>query len=168
MISFKATIEKFAEQGEKTGWTFIVVPHEVAEELKKGHRKSFRVKGKLDNYSIQQVALVPMGEGNFILPLKAEIRKQIKKAKGDTLTVTLEVDDSPFLFDEDLMACLEDEPKAVSFFKSLPPSHQKYFSKWIEGAKTEATKAKRITQTVNAMTKNQTYSEMIRSLKAEK
>jgi tRNA isopentenyl-2-thiomethyl-A-37 hydroxylase MiaE len=168
MVSFKTIIEKFAEQGEKTGWTFIVVPREIAEQLKKGHRKSFRVKGKLDKHPIEQVALVPMGEGNFILPLKAEVRKQIGKRKGDSLTVTIEADDSPFIFDEDLMACLEDDAKAISFFKSLPPSHQKYFSKWIEGAKTVATKAKRISQTVNAMTKNQTYSEMIRSLKAEK
>lgn len=168
MVSFKAIVEKFAEQGEKTGWTFIVVPQQIAEQLKSGHRKSFRVKGKLDSYQIQQVALIPMGEGDFILPLKAEIRKQIGKRKGDTVAVSLAADDSPFLFDEDLMACLEDDPTAISFFKSLPPSHQKYFSKWIESAKTEATKAKRISQTVSAMAKKQTYPEMIRALKTEK
>lgn len=168
MIKFKSLIEKFDEKGEKTGWTFITVPFDIAEQIKPGKKTSYRVKGRIDEYDFTQTALIPMGEGNFIIPLKAEVRTKIRKRKGDTVVVELEADDSPFNFDEDLMTCLDDEPKALAFFKSLPPSHQKYFSKWIENAKTDTTKSKRIAQTINTMLQKQTYAEMIRAAKQEK
>ena len=44
MIQFKAIIKKFNEQGEKTGWSYIEVPEEVASKIKPGYKKSFRVK----------------------------------------------------------------------------------------------------------------------------
>ena len=36
MIHFKAVIKKFGEQGEKTGWSYIEVPEEVASKIKPG------------------------------------------------------------------------------------------------------------------------------------
>ena len=128
MIKFTTTILKFAEQGEKTGWTYIVIPAELAQKIKYGNKKSppdrisragFRVKGKLDSYSIKQVALIPMGEGDFIMPLNATIRKAIGKRKGAELNVQLVSDDAAFEFSADMMACLEDEPKAMEGFKKL-------------------------------------------------
>ncbi|MEO6220382.1 MAG: YdeI/OmpD-associated family protein, partial [Ginsengibacter sp.] len=59
--------------------------------------------------------------------------------------------------------CLKDEPPALFFFKSLTGSHQRYFSKWIDDAKTEPTRVKRITMAINALSKNWGYPEMIRS-----
>ena len=44
MIKFTATIKQFAEQGEKTGWTYIDVPENIALQLKPNNKKSFRVK----------------------------------------------------------------------------------------------------------------------------
>lgn len=166
MIKFTATISKFAEKGEKTGWTFIVIPSEMAQQLKPGNKKSFRVKGKLDSYSFKQIVLIPMGEGDFIMPLNAAIRKEIGKRKGAEVAVQMTVDEAAFQFSKDMMACLEDEPKAMEGFKKLSGSEQKYFSKWIDSAKTEATKAKRITQMLSAMLRGLRYGEMIRSLKA--
>ena len=116
MVSYTTTILKFGEQGEKTGWTYIEVPAEYAEKLKPGNRKSFRVRGKLDDFAIKSVALMPMGEGDFIMPLNAEIRKGIGKRKGAKLSVKIEVDDSPIKLSDDLLDCLSDEPKALEFF----------------------------------------------------
>ena len=45
MIHFNAVIKKFNEQGEKTGWTYIEIPEEIASKIKPGYKKSFRVKG---------------------------------------------------------------------------------------------------------------------------
>jgi hypothetical protein len=50
----------------------------------------------------------------------------------------------------------------------MPPSHQAYWSKWIESAKTEGTRTKRITQSVIALAKKFDYGQMIRSLKQNK
>ncbi len=79
MISYKTIILTFDKQGEKTGWTYIQVPADIAQQLKPDTKKSFRVKGKLDNYKIKAVALLPMGEGNFIMPINGAMRKAIGK-----------------------------------------------------------------------------------------
>ena len=165
MIKFKTILLKFNEQGEKTGWTYIVIPAELAQQLKPGNKKSFRVKGKLDNHPVKQVALIPMGEGDFIIPINGAMRKAIGKRKGAELQVQLTLDESAFQFSKEMMECLEDEPKALENFKKLSGSEQRYFSKWIDGAKTPDTKARRIVQTLEAMLKGYRYFEMIRSLK---
>lgn len=168
LVKFKTILLKFDEQGEKTGWTYIEIPAELAQKLKPGNKKSFRVKGKLDSFAIKQAALMPMGEGNFVLAVNAEMRKGIGKRKGAELLVQLEADDSPILLSSEFLDCLADEPNALAFFKQLSRGHQNYFSKWIESAKTEPTKAKRIAQAVNALAKGQPFGIMVRALKAEK
>jgi Domain of unknown function (DUF1905)/Bacteriocin-protection, YdeI or OmpD-Associated len=163
MIEFTATLKQFSEQGEKTGWTYIEIPVDLAEALKPGNKKSFRVKGKLDKYSIAHVALLPMGGGVFIMAVNATMRKGIGKKKGAMVKVKIEEDKNEFQFNKDFIECLADEPAADLFFKSLAGSHQRYFSKWIDEAKTEPTKTKRIAWAVTALSKKQGYPEMIRS-----
>jgi len=166
MITFTATILKFGEMGEKTGWHYIEVPADIAERLNPANKKSFRVKGKLDDYPIKGVSLIPMGGGKYILALNAAIRRGIRKSKGAMLKVQLAVD-APYELLPELMECLNDEPGAKAFFTSLPRSHQNYFSKWIESAKTEATRARRIAMTVDAASKKWGYAEMIRASKSK-
>ncbi len=167
MITFNATIQKFDRQGEKTGWTYIEIPVLIAEQLQPGNKKSFRVKGSLDYYSFAAVALLPMGGGSFIMPLKTDVRKAIGKRKGAIVKVMMEADATPFILCPELMECLADEPMALANFNRHPGSHQKYFSNWVSSAKTEITKAKRIAHTLTAMLKGQDYGEMIRGLKKE-
>lgn len=168
MVQFTTTIQKFDQQGEKTGWTYIQVPKEQASRINPGVKTSYRVKGSLDHYAIEKVALMPMGDGSFILPLNATIRKGIRKSKGDRLQVQLELDKEPLALDKDFLDCLHDEPEALCFFQGLAKGHQNYFSKWIQSAKTEPTKAKRIAQAVTALSKGFGFPEMLRAQKAEK
>ena len=164
MIKFTATIKKFDKQGEKTGWTYIDVPVVLAQKLQ-DNKKVFRVKGKLDNYPFEQIALLPMGGGDFIMTLNATFRKAIKKQKGAKVDVVMEVDHSEIKPMPELLECLEDEPAALEHFKTLPRSHQNYFSNWIKTAKTEPTKAKRIAAVVNAMEKHLDFGQMLRSMR---
>lgn len=166
MVTFTATILKFGEMGEKTGWHYIEVPADIAEKLNPADKKSFRVKGNLDGHPIKGVSLIPMGGGKYILALNATIRKGIRKAKGAMLKVQLAVD-KPYELLPELVECLNDEPDAKAFFNNLPRSHQNYFSKWIESAKTEATRARRIAMTVDAASKRWGYSQMIRDSKGK-
>ena len=168
MIKFSAIILKFAEQGEKTGWTYIEIPAEIAQKLKPNNKKSFRVKGYLDDYYFEGKALLPMGEGNFIMALKAEVRKAIGKRKGAMVTVKMQADDKAVTLNTDLMKCLADEPEASSFFKTLTPGHQKYFSNWIESAKTESTRAVRIAHAITAMMMKEDFGTMLRRIKKER
>lgn len=163
MIQFTTSIKKFDRQGEKTGWTYIEIPAGIADELNPGIKKSYRVKGKLDNYRIKGVSLLPMGGGAFIIPLNATMRKGTGKRNGAMLKVSLEVDKEPLKLNTEFMDCLADDLPAKKHFESLPKSHQNYFSKWIESAKTEPTKIKRIAMAVNALSKKWGFPEMLRN-----
>ncbi|MEO6231743.1 MAG: YdeI/OmpD-associated family protein [Ferruginibacter sp.] len=168
MISYTTTILRFEKQGEKTGWTYIEVPEDIAQQLNPGNKKSFRVKGKLDDHSIKQIALLPMGNGNFIMPLNAALRKAIGKRKGAMLKVQLTIDKVPYEINAEFLECLDDEPAAMEYYKSMTMSFQHYYSKWIETAKTEPTRTKRIALAVSSLARKMDFGEMLRSQKKMK
>ncbi len=152
--------------GEKTGWSYIDIPIELSEKLKPGYRQSFRVKGKLDKFEIAGVALIPIGEGHFIMALNADLRKGVGKRAGAELQVQIQVDDNPDpVSSPEFMECLADEPDALAFFNTLTKGHRNYFMKWIESAKTPATKAKRIAMAVTGLARKMDYGAMIRANK---
>ena len=163
MVTFTAIVQKFGSKGEKTGWTYVEIPAEIAQQLKPDTKVSFRVKGTLDNYKIEQIALVPMGEGDFIMALNAEMRKGAGIRVGNKLTLKLSADNKEFQLSKDMMACLADDEQAMANFNKLAKGEQRYFSKWIGDAKTEATKEKRLTMTMDAMSKGWRYFQMIRA-----
>jgi hypothetical protein len=168
MIHFKAVIKKFDEQGEKTGWSYIDVPAEIASKLKPGYKKSFRVKGNLDNYNIEKTSLLPMGGGNFIIPVNATIRKALGKRKGAVINASLTADEREVEINKSFLTCLADEPDALGFFNSLARGHRNYFSKWIESAKTEETRANRLARAVTALSRKLGYPEMMRMGREER
>jgi hypothetical protein len=168
MVQFTATILQFDEQGEKTGWSYIRIPAALAAKLKPGNKKSFRVKGSLDDHPIRGMALLPMGEGDFIMALNATVRKAIRKNKGASLKLRLETDNTKITPPGDLLTCLADEPRALDFFNSLSPSHRNYFGNYVRAARTEATRAARIAHCVNGLAKGLDFGQMVRSLKQER
>ncbi len=168
MVKFTATIHQFAQQGEKTGWTYIEVPVDIAQQLKPGNKKSFRVKGKLDKHPIAGVALVPMGGGRFIMAFNAAMRKGTHKKKGAMLEVQLAVDNNLLEPTQDFIDCLADEPKAKAFFEKLKPSHRNYFIKWMAGVTSEIAVAKRMATVIDALSKGQDAVMMFQHLKAER
>jgi len=166
MVTFTAVILKFGEMGEKTGWTYVDIPADIAAQLKPNNRKSFRVKGTLDNFTIAGVAVMPMGNGSFILTLNADMRKGVRKHEGAMLQVSLEEDvNFKLVVPEDLLECLADEPEGLCFFNSMLESHRRYFVNWLNSAKTIETRAKRIAMICRAMSNRMTYPEMIRAAK---
>ena len=102
-ITCRVQIKKFAEMGEKTGWTYFAIPPDLAELLNPGVRTAYRVKGLLDAYAIKQVAIIPMGGGEFIMPLNAAMRKALGKRAGNQLQVELQLDKAPFAFSADFI-----------------------------------------------------------------
>lgn len=168
MLRFKTTILKFNRLGEKTGWCYISITALQSQQINPGVKKSYRVKGKIDDYAFKGISLLPMGDGNFIIPMNAGIRKAIKKQKGDSVIVQLELQQKKYEIAGDFLGCLTDEPQALAFFNTLTGSHKNYFSKWIESAKTEPTRIKRISMAVNALAKKWDYGQMIRGQKQER
>lgn len=168
MVAIKVILQQFKEQGEKTGWTYIEIPAPVAHQLSPDTKKSFRVKGKMDRHPFAQVALLPMGDGDFIIAFNASMRKGTGKKKGDTLLLELEADHDEKRISDDLLTCLSEDPLCLDRFLALPKGHQNYYSNWIESAKSPATKSDRIVKTLYAMQHQMNYGEMIRHFKKMK
>lgn len=168
MIEWRSKLKKFGKQGEKTGWTYIEVSAATAAQLQPGTRKSFRVKGTLDDVPLEGVALLPMGDGNFILPVNASMRKAIRKQQGAVVRIGLSADTTEKPLQQELVACLKDEPEAWAFFRELPAGHQRYFSNWVTSARTIPTRVKRIAQAVAALSRKQGFSEMLRAEKEQR
>ncbi len=168
MIKFTALLEKFGKKGEKTGWTYFIIRSEQTKKINPGVKTSFRVKGKLDDFPIKGVAIIPIGEGDFIMPVNAVMRKGIKKQKGEKIMVQLELDKAEIKMNSDFLVCLKEDKQAKAFFEKLSKSHQNYYSKWIDTAKTDETKAKRIAQSINGFNMGMNFPEMLRYYKANK
>ena len=81
------------------------------------------------------------------------------------LAVQLSVDTSELKLNNDFIECLNDDAEAKEYFSTLTKSHQRYFSNWIDTAKTDPTKINRIAQSLNALSKGMNYAEMLQSLK---
>ena len=86
------------------------------------------------------MALIPTGEVDFILPINAEMRKGTKKQNGDSAIFQLTIDREELQLNAELIACLKEDKKAKRNFDKLLRSHQNYYSKWIDSAKTIETK----------------------------
>lgn len=164
VTEIKGLLERFGKKGEKSGWTYVLIPAIKAQALSKA-RNTFRVKGFIDQHAIRQVALVPMGDGDFILPVNGEMRRAIKKSKGAPVLLRLQHDPSELLPDRDFIDCLAEDLHALANYEKLTQGHKNYFTKWIGTAKTEPTKASRIAMALDALSRGLGFAEMLREKK---
>ncbi len=143
-------LEKFPGKG---GWVYTVI-----EEIPQDKKAKFgwvQVSGFIDTFELKNYKLMPMGNGKLFLPVRAEIRKAIKKKEGDFVHVKLWIDNSSPIFPEEIINCLKDEPQAYSTFLTFTDSEQKAYIDWITSSKKEETKVERIITTINKLLKNQ-------------
>ncbi len=124
-------------------WTYLNIPRDVSSTF--GSKGQVMVKGTVDSCPFRSTAL-PMGDGSHYLVVGKDIRDQIKKAVGDSVKVTLELDleKRQVVIPDDLRRALEDHPEALSGFEKLSHSQQKLYVDWILGAKQEKTRSHRI------------------------
>lgn len=146
ILNKKYTLERFSGKG---GWTYVRTP-EIKQD-KKAHFGWVKVKGSIDGYEIKKYHLMPMGNGKLFLPVKAEIRKKIKKEVGDSVHVILYPDNEPLEVPDEMLLCLQDEPEALKFFNSLSESERKFYIDWIYSAKKDNTKVERMAKTINKL-----------------
>lgn len=166
VVEIKGILEKFDKQGEKTGWTYIRIPSIKAKAISPINT-IYRVKGFIDDYAIKQIAILPMGEGDFIMPINGTMRKALRKSQGAPIVLKLQYDPSELEPDSDFMDCLADYPKAKAHYLSLPQSHKNYFTKWLGTVKSEVIKAERIAMAVDALSRGLGFGEMLREKKGK-
>lgn len=154
IVDKRYKLEKFPGKG---GWTYARIP-EVLQD-KTSPFGWVKVRGTIDGFEIRKYHLMPMGNGKLFLPVKADIRKKIHKQEGDTVHVVLYPDNEPLSIPEEMLLCLRDEPKALSFFQSLSESEQKYYLDWIYSAKKEDTRVSRLAEAINRLLKKSKFHD---------
>jgi len=133
-------LSKFPGKG---GWTYALIP-----EITPSGRIPFgwvRVSGAIDAYEINRYKLMPNGNGQLFLPVKAAIRRSIGKDVGDQVHVVLFSDDYFDKVPDEIIACFRNEPSHLyTKFQSLKQQEQNDFLNWIYDAKSDEQKAERI------------------------
>ncbi|MER6191855.1 YdeI/OmpD-associated family protein [Streptomyces cyaneofuscatus] len=133
--------------GNNTG---IEVPEDVVEALGAGKRPPVNV--TVNGYAYRST-IAPMG-GRFLIPFSSDKRKETGIAGGDAIEVELTLDTAPRTVEPpaDLAAALAAAPGAAEAFAALSPSRQKAHVTSVEGAKTDATRERRIAKAVAELT----------------
>jgi len=158
IINRECFLKKFSGKG---GWTYIALP-----EISPNKNMPFGwviVNGYIDSYKLMKYKLLPMGNNRLFLPVKAEIRKKLKKQVGDTVRLKLFIDNLPLKIPSEIILCFENEPqKAYKNFLTLSEGQQKAFLDWIYSAKTEEKKAERIITMIDKLMKNKSFYDKLK------
>ncbi len=141
-------LKKFPGKG---GWTYASIP-EVLQD-KTATFGWVKVRGTIVDYEFKHFKLMPMGDGTLFFPVRAEIRKKIKKEAGDEVHIILYQDLSVLEIPQELLICLKDEPLAYTRFLALSEDKQKEIIDWISQAKKEETKVERIASCIEKLLK---------------
>jgi hypothetical protein len=146
IVNEKYQLQKMDMKG---GWTYVEFPN-IPKHLKQPFGW-VPVKGTIDGFEINQFKLWTMKTGNMFMPVKAEIRKKIKKQEGDWVHITLYYDDSPLVIPEEFLVCLLDAPKAHAFFQSISDTSKKHYIDWIYAGKALETRVNRIAKAIEKL-----------------
>jgi len=143
-VRFRTTIE----QGGKTA-TGIQVPEEVVQALGSGKRPAVTV--TINGYTYRSTVAV-LG-GRYMVGVSAEHRAGAGVAAGDEVEVDVDLDTAPRAVDvpADFAAALAAEPEARRTFDGLSYSNKSWHVLQVEGAKTDETRQRRITKSVDTL-----------------
>lgn len=141
LVNKNCLLEKFPGKG---GWTFARIP-----EIPMNRDAPFGwviVSGSIDDFALKSFKLMPMGDGSLFLPVRAEIRKKLKKEAVDTVHVILFEDNSPADVPGEIWYCLGQETDAKKAFERLTDNQRKSYIDWIYSAKKDETRVDRIAE----------------------
>jgi hypothetical protein len=137
---------KIVQTGNNTG---IEVTEQQLGKLAGGKKPLVVV--TLNNYSYRS-AVGKMGD-KFMIGLSAENRKNAHVKGGDTVEINIELDTAPRTVELpiDLLSAFDKNKLAKANFEKLAPSKKKAIVLSINDAKTEETRAKRITKAIEQL-----------------
>ncbi len=135
-------------QSNKTA-TGIRVPDDVIAALGPSRRPPVRV--TLNGYTYRTT--VAAMNGAFMFAVSADVRANAGVAGGDEVDVEIVLDTEPreVSVPADLQAALDADPEANRFFQSLSYSHKSAYVLWIESAKKDENRERRIPEAIRRL-----------------
>ncbi len=143
-------------RGPKGAWVFLDFPKSVSRQL--GSRGRVAVRGTLNGFPFR-ISAFPLGDGRHQIAVNKALQAGAKALPGDGVTVVLEVDTGPRLVrvTPDLKAALASSAKARENFEHLSYGHRKAYVDWITEAKRPETRARRVDQAIERLSKGKGY-----------
>lgn len=146
--TFKAAI-----QNAGGGGAFVEVPFDVEKAF--GSKKP-RVKALIEGVPYRGI-LTRMGTEFHMLIILKGIREQIGKTFGDEIQVSVELDADERVIEipKDLMKEFKKDKEAKVVFDKLSYTHRREYVMWINEAKKEETRQRRIEKTIEMLKKGE-------------
>jgi hypothetical protein len=118
--------------------------------------KRFPVVATVNGYT-WRTTVTRMG-GEFPLGLKRAVREEAGVEAGDTVEVRLELDTAPREVEvpEALASALAEDPEARAAFDQLAYTHRKEYARWIEEAKRDETRRRRVAKALEMLRQGKT------------
>jgi hypothetical protein len=135
-------------QSNKTA-TGIRVPDEVVAALGSSRRPPVQV--TVNGYTYRTTVAVM--NGAFMFGVSADVRKNAGVAGGDEVDVEIVLDTEPreVSVPAELQTALDAHPEANRFFQSLSYSHKSAYVLWIESAKKDETRQRRLPEAIRML-----------------
>jgi hypothetical protein len=118
--------------------------------------KRFPVTATVNGYTWRTT--VTRMRGEFLLGLNRAVRQEAGVEAGDTVEVELELDTAPreVTLPEALADALADDAEARAAFDRLAYTHRKEYARWIEEAKRDETRERRVAQALEMLREGKT------------
>ncbi len=135
----------------------IVAPFSVQEVF--GTRARVPVRGTINGFAFRS-SLVPMG-GRHMTVVNKAMRTGASVKAGDRVAVVLERDSEPRTIEAppDLAKALAKNANARAAWDKYSYTHRKEFARWLEEAKKEETRARRLEKTLEMLALGTNLSE---------
>jgi hypothetical protein len=120
--------------------------------------KRFPVAAAVNGYT-WRTSVARMG-GEFLLGLNRAVRLQAGVQAGDTVEVEIELDTAPreVVVPDALAGALAHDVAARAAFEALSYSHRKEYARWIDEAKRDETRERRLAKTLARLREDPTPS----------
>ncbi len=128
--------------------TVVVVPFDLEEAFGSGRPP---VRATVNGYTFR-TTLFTMG-GRALLGLNREVREAARVEPGQQVEVGLQLDDEPRIVQvpRDFAGALDRDAAIRETFDGLSYTHQKEYVRWIEEAKREQTRQRRLEKAVELL-----------------
>lgn len=154
-IRFNAIIER----NQEFNAAYIRFPFDTQELF--GIKGQVKIKATFDGKVEYRGSLANMGLGCHILGITKEIRSIIDKSFGDTISIEIERDleERTIAIPDYLLRLLDENHHAKEYFSTLSYTDKKEYIRWIETAKKEETRTKRIGLFIDKLSKKKKFSD---------
>lgn len=135
----------------------VVLDDDQAAAVGEG-AKRFPVVATINGYTWRTT--VARMRGELLLGLSREVRDGAGVKAGDSVQVELGLDTAPRDVEvpKALAAALDDDPTAAAAFAALSYTHRKEFARWIDDAKRDETRQRRVAQALQMLREGKTRS----------